>query len=269
MRHIHLRKMNYLVKNQLVEGANVKCFHLEGDCMACKKGKQVKKSHLRKLFNSINMPLDHTHMDLFGPVNVQSIAETFTNIKMLIVKIESLYKLKVRRIHSDNGTDFKNNSMLIYARKDIFCTTSVLHSKLLVCFWYEVVACACYILNCVLTVEKHRKTNYELLNKRKPNLEFLEPFGCLCTILDPDGMFGLKLVEAVDDPSLTRPAVVQEPATVTQPFIDPITKPLPPPPAALNVNKLRSDVDVTPFNVLRMAVDHSVKNITKDVQSGV
>ena len=73
-------------------------------------------------------------MDLFGPINVKSIAndsyclvvtddysrfswvmfmatkdETFECVRTLILKVESLYKLKVRRIRSDNGTEFKNS----------------------------------------------------------------------------------------------------------------------------------------------------------------
>nr|GEV11312.1 hypothetical protein [Tanacetum cinerariifolium] len=286
-------KMNYLVKNQLVEGVNVKCFHLEGDCMACKKRKQVKKSHPRKLFNSITMPLERTHMDLFGPVNVQTIAGDW--------------------IHSDNGTDFKNNYMFDFCmERDILHDFSasytpqqngiskrknrvlieVAHTmladlKLPVLFWYEAVACACYILNHVLTVEKHRKTNYELLNRRKPNLEFLEPFGCPCTILDPDGMFGPKFVEgyfvgyASPKKRMFLPSTGQDRFLIVESDyevevfhdatkLDPINED---PPNVVedvveqNVNKLRSDVDVTPFNVSRTAVDHSVQNITKDVQS--
>ena len=136
MGHLHVRKMNQLVTHNLVEGVNSKGFHLNDDCVACKKGKQTKKSHPTKLFNSINVPLERLHMDLFGSVNVRSIAndsyclvvtddysrfswvmflytkdETSECVRTLILKVESLYKLKVWRIRSDNGTEFKNNKM--------------------------------------------------------------------------------------------------------------------------------------------------------------
>ena len=68
------RKMNHLVIQNLVEGVNAKGFHLSDDCIACKKGKQFRKSHPTKLLNTINMHLERLHMDLFGPVNVKSIA---------------------------------------------------------------------------------------------------------------------------------------------------------------------------------------------------
>ncbi|XP_022040508.1 uncharacterized protein LOC110943059 [Helianthus annuus] len=74
MGHIHVRKMNFLVHNDLVEGVNVKNFHLSDDCIACKKGKQVRKSHPQKMLNTIGLPLERLHMDLFGPVNVKSIS---------------------------------------------------------------------------------------------------------------------------------------------------------------------------------------------------
>ncbi|MFS8007533.1 putative GAG-pre-integrase domain-containing protein [Helianthus anomalus] len=38
MCHIHLRKMNFLVHNDLVDGVNLKSFHLNDDCFECKKG---------------------------------------------------------------------------------------------------------------------------------------------------------------------------------------------------------------------------------------
>ncbi|XP_076951076.1 uncharacterized protein LOC143624243 [Bidens hawaiensis] len=56
-------------------------------------------------------------------------------------------------------------------------------------------AAACYTLNRVLTVKKFGKTCFELLNCRKPNLKWLEPFGSTCTVLEPSGKFGPKAVE--------------------------------------------------------------------------
>ena len=75
MGHIHARKVNYLMVNDLVEGVSLKNFKLSDHCVACKKGKQKKKSYPSKLFNSIDAPLERLHMDLFGPVNRASISE--------------------------------------------------------------------------------------------------------------------------------------------------------------------------------------------------
>ncbi|MFS7993619.1 putative RNA-directed DNA polymerase [Helianthus anomalus] len=129
MGHIHLRKMNHLVSNELVNGVPLKNFHLQDVRVSCQKGKQTKKRHPNKKINTVAIPLERLHMDLFGPVKHKSIrnyqyclvitddysrfswvafmahkSETFGIIKNLIIQIENLYKLKVRRIRSDNGT---------------------------------------------------------------------------------------------------------------------------------------------------------------------
>ena len=142
MGHISLRKMNHLVHNELVNGVNLKNFNMTDVCVSCKKGKQVKKSHPKKILNTIKLPLERLHMDLFGPVNVKSIAgdnyclvvtddysrfswvffqerkdETFQNLMYLFNKLERLYNIPIRRIRSDNGTEFKNNLMMKYCNE--------------------------------------------------------------------------------------------------------------------------------------------------------
>ncbi|KAJ0599412.1 hypothetical protein HanIR_Chr03g0104561 [Helianthus annuus] len=70
-------------------------------------------------------------------------------------------------------------------------------SKLPINFWAEAVSVACYTLNRVLTVKKFNKTCFELINKRKPNLKYLEPFGSPCTVIEPNGKFGSKNFEGI------------------------------------------------------------------------
>ncbi|KAI3802357.1 hypothetical protein L1987_30488 [Smallanthus sonchifolius] len=67
------------------------------------------------------------------------------------------------------------------------------NSKLPVTFWDEAV-------NRVLTVKRHKKTCYELLNNRKPNLEYLLHFGNPCTLLkvkDVPTKFSAKAIERI------------------------------------------------------------------------
>jgi len=226
--------MNELVHKGLVLGVPVKSFHLPDDCVPCKKGKQTKKSHKSKSQYPIKIPLELLHMDLFGPVHVESIArdrycyvvtdeysryswviflreksETFECFKVLVTKLESLYNLKVRRIRSDNGTEFKNTLMNEFCKERGIhhefsapytpqmngvaerknrtlietARTMLADAQLPVQFWNEAIANACYTLNRVLVVKRHGKTCYELLHLRKPNLQFLEPFGAPCTML--------------------------------------------------------------------------------------
>ncbi|KAF5814504.1 putative RNA-directed DNA polymerase [Helianthus annuus] len=215
MGHIHLRKMNHLVHNDLVTGVHVKGFHLEGECISCIKGKQKKKSHPKKQVNSVSRSLERLHMDLFGHVNVKSITrdlyylvvtddysrfswvsflkskdETFDSLMALFKKIENLYQRRIKRIRSDNGTEFKNNKMEEFCdergilhefsapytpqqngvaerkNKTLIETARIMleDSKLPINFWAEAVAAACYTLNRVFTVKKFNKTCFELIN---------------------------------------------------------------------------------------------------------
>ncbi|KAI3805358.1 hypothetical protein L1987_27669 [Smallanthus sonchifolius] len=71
--HINFRKMNYIVRNDLVLGIPKMKFSVPDDCILYKKGKQRKKSHKSKSTNSIVTPLELLHMDLFGPISISSI----------------------------------------------------------------------------------------------------------------------------------------------------------------------------------------------------
>ena len=118
----------------------------------------------------------------------------------------------VRRVRSDNGTEFKNHQMEEFCnskgiqqqfsapyepqmngvaeRKNrtlIESTRTMLaDSKLPITFWSEAVATTCFTLKRVLIVKRHNKTCYDLLQNRKPYLEYLEPFGAHCTMLKKD-----------------------------------------------------------------------------------
>ncbi|KAD5318063.1 hypothetical protein E3N88_18009 [Mikania micrantha] len=246
MGHIHIRKMNHLVHNHLVDGVPVKHFKLPDVCVSCKKGKQKRRSHKSKTVFSIDKPLELLHMDLFGPINVKSIdgesycfvvtddfsrfswvmflkykSETYENFVLLVNRLETLYKLRVRCVRSDNGTEFKNQNLEEFCdskgiqqqfsapyepqmngvaeRKNRTliesARTMLADSKLHITFWSEAVATVCFTLNRVLIVKRHNKTCYELLQNRKPNLEHLEPFGAPCTMLKKDAKFNSKVEE--------------------------------------------------------------------------
>lgn len=58
MGHIHVREMNQLMENNLVDGVSLKNFKLTNHCVAYNKGKHKKKSHLMKLINFIDTPIN-------------------------------------------------------------------------------------------------------------------------------------------------------------------------------------------------------------------
>ena len=230
---MHLRKMNHLVKNNLVLGVPLRSFNMHNKCESCEKGKIKRKPHKPKTVNSIQKPLELLHMDLFGPIHVASIGgmsyclvvtddfsryswvfflktkdQTAGILRDLFKQLEKNYSLPIKKIRSDNGTEFKNqymdelcremgiihqfnapyvpqqngvaerkNRTLIEAARTILS-----ESKLPIFFWAEAVNTACYVLNHVLTVKREDKTCYELLENRKPNLSGFQPFGIKCVI---------------------------------------------------------------------------------------
>jgi len=68
-------------------------------------------------------------------------------------------------------------------------------------FWVDVVSTAYYVLNKVLIRPILKKTPYELLKGRKPNITHLKVFGCKCFILnngkDNLGKFDSKANESI------------------------------------------------------------------------
>ncbi|GJW99457.1 putative ribonuclease H-like domain-containing protein [Tanacetum coccineum] len=139
--HINFKRMNKLVKGNLVRGLPSKIFENDHTCVACQKGKQHKASCRTNLVSSISKPLQILHMDLFGPTFVKSLMgkmyclvitddysrfswvfflakkdETSAVLKTFITRIENQLNHKVKAIRCDNGTEFKNFEMNQFCR---------------------------------------------------------------------------------------------------------------------------------------------------------
>nr|GEW01917.1 retrovirus-related Pol polyprotein from transposon TNT 1-94 [Tanacetum cinerariifolium] len=88
-------------------------------------------------------------------------------------------EFSVARTPQQNIVAKKKNSTLIEAAR-----TMLADSLLPTTFWAKAVNTACYVHNRVLVTKPHKKTPYELLIGRSPNLDFMRPFGCPVTILN-------------------------------------------------------------------------------------
>ena len=86
----------------------------------------------------------------------------------------------------------KNRSLEELAR------TIISDSGLPKCFWADTVITACYVMNRVLIRPILKKTPYELLNWRKPNMSHLKVFGCKCYVLN-NGKESLGKFDAKSD----------------------------------------------------------------------
>ncbi|XP_063948067.1 uncharacterized protein LOC135152165 [Daucus carota subsp. sativus] len=134
--HLNFSNINELVKKDLVRGLPKSVFTPDGLCDSCQKAKQRKSSFKSKTEFSILEPYHLLHVDLFGPVNIMSIAKKkytlvivdectrFTWVyflhskdetsSLLIEHVKQLDKISkdaVKIIRSDNGTEFKNSKM--------------------------------------------------------------------------------------------------------------------------------------------------------------
>ncbi|GKA72274.1 retrovirus-related pol polyprotein from transposon TNT 1-94 [Tanacetum coccineum] len=194
-------------------------------------GKSKKKPHKPKSEDTNQEKLYLLHMDLYGPMHVASVNgkkyilvifddySRFTWVKCLrskdeapdfIIKflnmIQLWLKALVRRIKTDNGTEFVNQTLRKYYEKagishetsvarspqqngvverrnhtliEAACTM-LIYAKALLFLWVEAVATACYTQNRSIIHLRHDKTPYELLHDKLPDLSFLHVFGALC-----------------------------------------------------------------------------------------
>ncbi|KAL8135806.1 hypothetical protein AgCh_010426 [Apium graveolens] len=124
------------VKKDLVRGLPKSIFAPDGLCDSCQKAKQRKSSFKSKTESSILEPYHLLHVDLFGLVNVMSIAkkkyamvivdeftrytwvyflhkknETASTLTDHVRQLDKLLKDSVKIIRSDNGIEFKNSIM--------------------------------------------------------------------------------------------------------------------------------------------------------------
>ncbi|GKC02121.1 retrovirus-related pol polyprotein from transposon TNT 1-94 [Tanacetum coccineum] len=200
-------------------------------CLLSKASKtNKKKPHKPKSEDTKQEKLYLLHMDLCGPMRIASVNgkkyilvilddySRFTWVKCLrskdeapdfIIKflkmIQVRLKVPVRRIRTDNGTGFINQTLREYYEKvGISHETSVartpqqngvverrnrtlikdartmlIYKKAPLFLWAEAVATACYTQNRSIVRLRHGKTPYELLHDKPTDLSFFYVFGAL------------------------------------------------------------------------------------------
>nr|GEX31756.1 integrase, catalytic region, zinc finger, CCHC-type, peptidase aspartic, catalytic [Tanacetum cinerariifolium] len=115
--HLNFATINNLVKNNLVQGLPKMKFEKDHLCSTCEQKKIHRKHHKSKTTIASNKPLYLLHMDLCGPMRVESINEK--PYVLVVVHDYSWYtwkhqvnlQLQVQRVQTDNGTEFKNKTL--------------------------------------------------------------------------------------------------------------------------------------------------------------
>ncbi|GJR01379.1 retrovirus-related pol polyprotein from transposon TNT 1-94, partial [Tanacetum coccineum] len=158
-------------------------------------GKSKKHTHKPKVEDSIQENLYLLHMDLCGPMRIQSINgqkyilvivddySRFTWVKFLRSKDEVPQPgeliMKMSRFHTKHPllalhVKRRNQTLVEVAQ------TMLIFSKAPLFLWEEAVAIACYTQNRSLIRKHHKKTSYKILHDKKLDLSYLHVFGALC-----------------------------------------------------------------------------------------
>ncbi|KAJ9542930.1 hypothetical protein OSB04_029436 [Centaurea solstitialis] len=131
--HLNFKGLNKLVIGNLAIGIPDLRFQQDHLCSACQLGKMKRVSHKSKLEHGTEKPLQLIHMDLCGPMRVQSINgkkyvlvmvddySRYTWVKFLrskdeapeiiisvLKEVQVNLQSQVQKIRSDHGTEFKN-----------------------------------------------------------------------------------------------------------------------------------------------------------------
>jgi hypothetical protein len=120
------------------------------------------------------------------------------------------FDMKIKRVRSDNGTEFKNTNIEEYLDEEAIghelsvpytpqqngiverknrtlveaARTMLDEYKTSDSFWAEAINTACHAINRLYLHKLRHKTAYELLIGKKPNVSYFRGFGCKCFILN-------------------------------------------------------------------------------------
>ncbi|KAJ9564628.1 hypothetical protein OSB04_000594 [Centaurea solstitialis] len=217
--HLNYATINQLAKTGLVTGLPSLRFTKEQLCSACEMGKIKKSSHKLKVEHNTSKPLQLLHMDLCGPMRVQSIngrkyvlvivddfsRYTWVNflrskdgasdiIISFIRNVQVRLQLPVQVIRTDNGTEFKNRKLDSFLDSvGITHTFSAARTpqqngvverknRTLVEAARTMLTFSKLPLHFWAEAVAFMKTPYELVYNRPPSIKFFRVFGCECYV---------------------------------------------------------------------------------------
>jgi transposase InsO family protein len=247
--HVGMKNLHKLLKGEHILGLTNVHFEKDRICSACQTGKQVGAHHPHKNVMTTDRPLELLHMDLFGLMAYISIggskyclvnvddysrfawvffllekSQTQETLKRFLRRAQNEFGLRIKKIRSDNGTEFKNSQIEgfleeegikyefsspytpqqngVVERKNRtlldMARTMLDEYKTPYQFWAEAINTACYSINRLYLHRILKKTSYELLTSKKPNVSYFRVFGSKCFILIKRGRnskFAPKAIE--------------------------------------------------------------------------
>nr|GFB98941.1 hypothetical protein [Tanacetum cinerariifolium] len=194
--HLNFGAINHLARQGLVRGLPKLKFEKDHLCSACAMSKSTRKTHKPKSEDTNQEKLYLLHMDLCRPMRVESV----NGKKYILVRL----KVPVRRIRTNNGTEFVNQTLRDYYEEvGISHETSVarspqqngvverrnhtlieaartmlIYAQAPLFLWAEAVATAYFTQNRSIIRLRHGKTPYDLLHSK-----FLTYHSSMCSVL--------------------------------------------------------------------------------------
>nr|GEX43390.1 hypothetical protein [Tanacetum cinerariifolium] len=190
-------------RHGLVRGLSKLKFEKDHLCSACAMGKSIKKTHKPKSEDTNQEKLYLLHMDLCRPMRVESV----NGKKYILVIVDDYSRFTwVKLLRTDNGTVFVNQTLRDYYEEvgishetSVACSlqqngvverrnrtlieaahTMLIYAQAPLFLWAEAMATACFTQKRSIIRLRHRKTPYELLHSKLPDLSFFHMFGDLC-----------------------------------------------------------------------------------------
>nr|GEU87954.1 integrase, catalytic region, zinc finger, CCHC-type, peptidase aspartic, catalytic [Tanacetum cinerariifolium] len=173
--HLNFSTLNKLAKDGLARGILRLKFQKDHLCSACALGKSKKSSHKPKAEDTNQEKLYLFHMDLCGPMRVDSINGKSQTFREFYENVGISHQTSVARTPQQNGVVERRNRTLVEAAQ-----TMLIFSKALLFLWAETINIACYTQNRSLIHHRYNKTPYELMQHKKSDLSFIHVFGSLC-----------------------------------------------------------------------------------------
>nr|GEV12112.1 retrovirus-related Pol polyprotein from transposon TNT 1-94 [Tanacetum cinerariifolium] len=169
-------------------------------------GKSKRASHPPKPVPNSRQRLHLLHMDLCGPMRIASIngkryvlvivddysrytwvhflrskdeapevIKTFLKKITVLLHVGISHQMSSVRTPQQNEVVERRNRTLVEAARRM-----LIFSRALLYLWAEVIATACFTQNRSIIHRHFKKTPYELINGRKPDISFLHVFGAFC-----------------------------------------------------------------------------------------
>nr|GFA43297.1 hypothetical protein [Tanacetum cinerariifolium] len=168
----------------LVRGLSKPKFEKDHLYSACAMGKSTKKTHKPKSEDTNQEILYLLHMDLYGPMRVESI-----NGKKYILD----YYEEVGISHETSGACSPQQNEVVERRNRTLIEaahTMLIYAQAPLFLWAEVVETTCYTQNRSIICLRHGKTPYELLHSKLPDLSFFHLFRALCNPINDSENLG-------------------------------------------------------------------------------